>query len=70
VPFEENDRRGKDRPVPVVARETAGTLLPVQLSGKRHDGDRERVAIGSGPWDRTGRDSWLVHRLRERYGWR
>ena len=37
VPFEENDGRGKDRPVLVVAREAAGTLLAVQLSSKRHD---------------------------------
>lgn len=43
----------------VVARETGGTFLAVQLSSKRHDGDREWVAIGSGPWDRTGRDSWV-----------
>lgn len=67
MPFEENDGRGKDRPVLVVAREAAGTLLAVQLSSKRHDagwaggrrGAREWVAIGSGPWDRTGRDSWV-----------
>ncbi|MBL1086137.1 type II toxin-antitoxin system PemK/MazF family toxin [Streptomyces actinomycinicus] len=67
VPFEENDGRGKDRPVLVVAREAAGTFLAVQLSSKRHDaereggarGAREWVAIGSGPWDRAGRDSWV-----------
>ncbi|MGW6737058.1 type II toxin-antitoxin system PemK/MazF family toxin [Streptomyces sp. NPDC055013] len=67
VPFEENDGRGKDRPVLVVAREAGGTFLAVQLSSKRHDagwakggrGDREWVAIGSGPWDRAGRDSWV-----------
>lgn len=70
VPFEENDGRGKDRPVLVVARETAGTLLAVQLSSKRHDEDREWVAIGAGPWDREGRDSWVsvdrVLRLHEK----
>jgi hypothetical protein len=59
VPYEEMDGRGKDRPVLVVARERGGTLLAVQLSSKRHDGDREWVAIGSGPWDRAGRDSWV-----------
>jgi hypothetical protein len=66
VPYEENDGQGKDRPVLVVAREEAGTLLAVQLSSKRHDaewaggrGAREWVAIGSGPWDRSGRDSWV-----------
>ncbi|QHC21740.1 type II toxin-antitoxin system PemK/MazF family toxin [Streptomyces sp. GS7] len=60
VPYEENDGRGKDRPVLVVAREAAGTLLAVQLSSKRHNDDRDWVAIGSGPWDREGRDSWIA----------
>lgn len=70
VPYEENDGRGKDRPVLVVAREAAGTLLAVQLSSKRHDRDREWVPIGTGPWDREGRDSWVdidrVLRVHER----
>ncbi|WP_369214343.1 type II toxin-antitoxin system PemK/MazF family toxin [Streptomyces flavofungini] len=60
VPYEENDGRGKDRPVLVVARERAGTLLAVQLSSKRHAEDRAWVPIGSGPWDREGRDSWVA----------
>ncbi|AYN38150.1 type II toxin-antitoxin system PemK/MazF family toxin [Streptomyces dangxiongensis] len=60
VPYEENDGRGKDRPVLVVAREAAGTVLAVRLSSKRHDGDREWVPIGGGPWDRSGRDSWVA----------
>ena len=59
VPYEERDGRGKDRPVLVVAREERGTLLAVQLTSKRHDGG-EWVALGSGPWDRQGRDSWVV----------
>ncbi|MGW1766579.1 type II toxin-antitoxin system PemK/MazF family toxin [Streptomyces sp. NPDC002073] len=59
VPYEENDGRGKDRPVLVVAREAAGTLLAVQLSSKRHDRDREWVPIGTGPWDGAGRESWV-----------
>ncbi|MFJ8849821.1 type II toxin-antitoxin system PemK/MazF family toxin [Streptomyces sp. NPDC102437] len=59
VPFEEMDGRGKDRPVLVVAREAAGTLLAVQLSSKQHDRDREWVALGAGPWDSSGRPSWV-----------
>ncbi|MCX4791083.1 MULTISPECIES: type II toxin-antitoxin system PemK/MazF family toxin [unclassified Streptomyces] len=59
VPFEENDGRGKDRPVLVVAREAVGTLLAVQLSSKQHDGDHEWVALGAGPWDSSGRPSWV-----------
>ncbi|MEU1215433.1 type II toxin-antitoxin system PemK/MazF family toxin [Streptomyces sp. NPDC005791] len=69
VPFEENDGRGKDRPVLVVAREEEGTLLAVQLSSKQHDGDHEWVALGAGPWDSSGRPSWAdvdrVLRVRE-----
>jgi len=60
VPYEENDGRGKDRPVLVVARERGGTLLTVMLSSKGHDGHRDWVPIGSGPWDRSGRASWVA----------
>jgi hypothetical protein len=59
VPYEENDGRGKDRPVLVVARERTGTVLAVQLSSKRHDDDHDWIRIGTGPWDREGRESWV-----------
>ncbi|MGK5530922.1 type II toxin-antitoxin system PemK/MazF family toxin [Streptomyces sp. URMC 129] len=60
VPYEENDGRGKDRPVLVVAREEAlGTVLAVQLSSRDRSGDAEWLPLGSGPWDRSGRDSWV-----------
>ncbi|MEI7033416.1 type II toxin-antitoxin system PemK/MazF family toxin [Streptomyces pratensis] len=58
VPFEEDDGRGKDRPVLVVAREPAGTLLAVQLTSKQHEGDSEWEPLGAGPWDSSGRPSW------------
>lgn len=58
VPYEENDGRGKDRPVLVVAREEGNTLLAVQLTSRRRDNHHEWVSIGSGPWDRQGRESW------------
>ncbi|GGQ60622.1 type II toxin-antitoxin system PemK/MazF family toxin [Kitasatospora griseola] len=60
VPFEENDGRGKDRPVLVVARERSGSLLTVMLSSKGHDQDPDWVPLGAGPWDRSGRDSWVA----------
>jgi hypothetical protein len=70
VPFEEHDGRGKDRPVLIVAREPAGTLLAVQLTSKRHDGTLDFVDVGTGPWDREGRESWVnlerVVRVHER----
>lgn len=59
VPYEENDGRGKDRPVLVVATEPAGTVLAVQLTSKAHTGDGQFVALGSGAWDGEGRDSWV-----------
>ena len=58
VPFEEHDGRGKDRPVLIVAREHTGTVLAVQLTSKRHDGTADFVDVGSGHWDREGRESW------------
>src|ERR1700744_2453371 len=48
VPFEENDGRGKDRPVLVVAAESAGPYLAVQLTSKDHDGQGDFLPIGPG----------------------
>ena len=60
VPYREADGRGKDRPVLVVAREDQGTLLAVQLTSRgRDDGDADWLPLGTGPWDREGRDSWV-----------
>ncbi|MCO1655928.1 type II toxin-antitoxin system PemK/MazF family toxin [Pseudonocardia humida] len=58
VPFEEGDGRGKDRPLLVVGRR-GGELAALMLSS-RHDrqGDRDWVSIGSGAWDRQGRESF------------
>jgi hypothetical protein len=58
VPYEENDGRGKDRPVLVVARERGETVLAMQLTSKPHD-DPYDVSIGSGAWDSEGRPSWV-----------
>ncbi|MDT0265080.1 type II toxin-antitoxin system PemK/MazF family toxin [Streptomyces sp. DSM 44915] len=60
VPYEEGDGRGKDRPVLVVAREQdRESLLAVQLTSQDRGHDDEWLPLGSGPWDRTGRDSWV-----------
>jgi hypothetical protein len=64
VPFEENDGRGKDRPVLVIARD-GGDLLALMLTSKDHDRDaadearhgRYWMDIGTGAWDRQGRPS-------------
>ena len=59
VPFEENDGRGKDRPVLVVAVEPRGTYLAVQLTSKDHDGQGDFVSVGAGGWDGEHRPSWV-----------
>ena len=59
VAFEEDDRVGKDRPVAVVGRSDDGRLVALMLSSKEHDGDRGWLSIGTGPWDREGRESWV-----------
>jgi hypothetical protein len=64
VPFEEDDGRGKDRPVLVIGRD-GGALLALMMSSKDHDLDaadearhgRHWVDVGTGAWDRQGRPS-------------
>ena len=59
VPFEEDAGRGKDRPLLVVGR-AGGELLGLMLSSQhKRDGEPGWVAIGSGAWDREGRESFV-----------
>jgi hypothetical protein len=59
VPYAENDGRGKDRPVLVIGRQDAARVFAVRLTSKSHDGDRDFLSIGTGPWDSRGRPSWV-----------
>ncbi|MBT2473406.1 type II toxin-antitoxin system PemK/MazF family toxin [Microbacterium sp. ISL-103] len=59
VPYEENDGRGKDRPVLVIGRESADRVYAVRMTSKAHDRDRDYLSIGSGAWDSQGRESWV-----------
>ncbi|UAJ77987.1 type II toxin-antitoxin system PemK/MazF family toxin [Leifsonia sp. ZF2019] len=69
VPFEEADGRGKDRPVLVVASESAGTVLAVALTSQEHPGRPEYVPVGAGSWDGRHRPSYArvdrVYRLHQ-----
>lgn len=64
VPFEDDPRRGKDRPVLLIGRE-GPWLLGLQMTSADHDLDEEQEAaagrrwidIGSGGWDSRGRPS-------------
>lgn len=67
VPFEEDASQGKDRPMLVVGRK-GRHLHGLMLSSQRPDGHERQdwLPIGSGPWDREERDSYLrVDRLFE-----
>lgn len=57
VPYAENDGRGKDRPVLIIARIDLETTAGCYLSTKEHRGF---VSVGSGPWDSQGRESFLA----------
>ncbi|MDU5307659.1 MAG: type II toxin-antitoxin system PemK/MazF family toxin [Varibaculum cambriense] len=64
VPYEEEDGRGKDRPVLVMAA-LAETVIGAQMTSKDHDKDAAQEAhwgrywmdIGAGAWDSKGRES-------------
>jgi len=59
VVYEDDPRRGKDRPVLVVGRE-GRTLLGLMLSSQsERDGQRGWLALGPGAWDREQRPSWV-----------
>ncbi|WP_239161751.1 type II toxin-antitoxin system PemK/MazF family toxin [Acrocarpospora phusangensis] len=57
VPYEEDPRRGKDRPLLVVGRH-GRRLLGMMLSSKGGGGD-EWLPLGAGTWDREVRPSYL-----------
>lgn len=59
VPYQENDGRGKDRPVLVIGRHRADRVYAVRMTSRTHDGDRDFIPVGSGEWDGQGRDSWV-----------
>ena len=59
VPFEEDPTRGKDRPLLIIAEFDTQHVLAMKLTSRSHDGDRDHVGIGMGPWDTRGRASWV-----------
>lgn len=59
VPFEEDARQGKDRPVLVVGRDE-GSLLGLMLSSNSdREGQRHWLALGAGAWDGESQPSWV-----------
>lgn len=56
VPYVENDGRGKDRPVLIIGRIDATSVVGCYVSTKQH---RDFISIGTGDWDSQGRESFL-----------
>lgn len=56
VPYVEQDGRGKDRPVLIIARVNSTEVAGCYLSTKEHRGF---VHVGTGAWDSQGRPSYL-----------
>lgn len=56
VPYAENDGRGKDRPVLIIARLGSHATAGCYLSTKAHPG---YISVGTGGWDSKGRESFL-----------
>ncbi|MDN5934233.1 MAG: type II toxin-antitoxin system PemK/MazF family toxin [Pseudonocardia sp.] len=59
VPFEENDGRGKDRPLLVVGRQGSDLVGLMLSSQQERSDDRDWVSIGTGDWDRERRESFV-----------
>jgi hypothetical protein len=58
VPYEDDPKQGKDRPVLVIG--TIGkSLAALPLTSKDHDERRDVVELGTGSWDREQRVSYV-----------
>jgi len=59
VPYEEDPTQGKDRPVLVLGPAGPDHVYAMKLTSRSHDGDRDYLHLGAGPWDAQGRESWV-----------
>lgn len=67
VPFEEDHRQGKDRPVLLIGRD-GPWLLGLQLTSKDHDRDKAREARNGRRWVDIGAGSGIARDVRARSG--
>ncbi|RPI09997.1 MAG: type II toxin-antitoxin system PemK/MazF family toxin [Actinobacteria bacterium] len=58
VPYEDDPSQGKDRPVLVIGWDH-DRLVAVPFTSKDHTVHPDNMAIGSGPWDPSGRRSYV-----------
>jgi len=59
VPYEDDPRQGKDRPVLVVGRSSDGVLALMLSSNADRQGQPHWLPLGSGAWDGEQRPSWV-----------
>lgn len=58
VPYEDDPRQGKDRPVVVIGH-LGRQLAVLPLTSKDQSHRRDVLPLGSGGWDRSGRPSFV-----------
>jgi hypothetical protein len=58
VPYEDDPGRGKDRPVLVIGWDH-DRLVAIQFTSKDHTDHPDNFEVGTGPWDRSGRPSYV-----------
>ena len=58
VPYEDDPSQGKDRPVLVIGWDH-DRLVAIQLTSKDHTEHPDNVEVGTGPWDKSGRPSYV-----------
>jgi PemK-like, MazF-like toxin of type II toxin-antitoxin system len=58
VPYEEDPKQGKDRPVLVIGH-LGSQVAMLPLTSKNHTDRPDCVELGSGPWDSSGRTSYV-----------
>ncbi len=59
VPFQEDPRQGKDRPLLVLAPAGAGSVFAMKLTSRAPERAEGHLPLGSGEWDRERRPSWV-----------
>ena len=59
VPYEDDPRQGKDRPVLVIGRDGRSVQALMLSSQSERDVQRNWFALGAGAWDREDRPSWI-----------
>jgi hypothetical protein len=58
VPYEDDPRQGKDRPVLVIGM-LGRNLAALPLTSKDHDARRDVIELGAGSWDSSNRVSYV-----------